>query len=98
MKYKIFLLVGLLVGIMFVFGCTNPRYDYQIVVGTSFTNADEAAKEAELKVNKLSSEGWEAISLGTGGRAAGIMATREGRVSGGNQVVDVTVLMRRAKR
>jgi hypothetical protein len=98
MRLKIFLLVGFLLCIMFVFGCTNPRYDYQIVVGSSFNNGDEAAKEAELKVNKLAGEGWEAISIGTGGRAAGIMATREGRVSGGNQIVDVTVLMRRPKK
>lgn len=31
-------------------------------------------------------------------RVAGFMATREGRVSGGNQIVDVTVLMRRLKK
>jgi hypothetical protein len=83
----------------------QPRYEFQIVTGSSFVNVDEAAREAQLRIGSLTPAGWEAISIGTGGRAAGgggVASTGGGElggpaiaVSNQAQVVDVTVLMRR---
>ncbi len=61
---------------------------YKIVYGSSFATIDEAVAEAKLKVDDLASQGWEAISIGCGGRAAG------GGEGGMGQAVDVVVLMR----
>jgi hypothetical protein len=98
MKIKVFLILLFLIGIIsYIVSCQTKNYEYKIVVGSSFATGDEAAKEAELKVNNLTNEGWEAISIGGGGRAMGISATREIEISGGSQVVDVFVLMRHAK-
>jgi hypothetical protein len=71
----------------------RPTYRYQIVFGSSFATVDEAAREAELQVNQLAVQGWEAISIGAGGRAAG-GAGSDLPGLGQGQVVDVVVLMR----
>lgn len=70
----------------------GPNYKYRLVFGSSFASVSEAVQEAQIKVDALANAGWEAISVGVGGRAAGgIEGTPEG---GGGQAVDVVVLMR----
>jgi len=66
---------------------------YVLVFGSSFATIDEAVKEAQNKVDGLASQGWEAISVGVGGRAAaGFKGSSD---AGGGQAVDVVVLMQR---
>ncbi|MDA1106799.1 MAG: hypothetical protein O2845_00135 [Proteobacteria bacterium] len=51
-------------------------------------------QEAQLKVDQMASQGWEAVSVGAGGRAAGGAGSDQPGLGQGN-VVDVVVLMRR---
>ena len=53
----------------------RPRYTYEIVVGTSFASAHEAAKSAELKTN---SAGGEAISIAADAMCCAIPAAPGG--------------------
>ena len=52
-------------------------------------------QEAQLKVDQMASQGWEAVSVGAGGRAAGGAGSDQPGLGQGN-VVDVVVLMRRS--
>jgi hypothetical protein len=85
----------------------SPVYEHQLVTGTSFVGAEEAAAEAQRKVVALAAAGWKAVSTGCGGRATGGSASglpgfsgagaASEMIAGGTdvQVVDIVVLLRR---
>ncbi|MBI4338511.1 MAG: hypothetical protein HY680_01000 [Chloroflexi bacterium] len=83
----------------------KPRYQYQLVTGTSRGGGvvtwpqaaiDEAVREAETKMAPLIAQGWQAVSVGVGGRAGMGLRTEGGAgVATAGEAVDVVVLMRK---
>lgn len=63
---------------------------------TPQAGVQQAVASAQAEVDRLTAQGWEAISVGAGGRAGiGVMGETGAAIAQAGEAVDVVVLMRK---